>query len=440
MHTYGGANENMRYTIRKEFFGGLVYDKNQDYTMMIDQDFLEFLSVAYREPTKIKDMDAETIDFLEDEGFMENGNLNYSIIDSGYTGETLSAPGRIHFYYTSACNLNCAHCFTKANRVTRELSFDEKMNLLNQMVELGVNEILIGGGEPFTQTDFPDFVEACLERGIITKVFTNGLLLNDELIDRMSNWDLKYLSISIDGSTEDEYKATRGVCGLKQIKEVVRKIKEKCSFTVAASVTVGTANYQNAEKLLALIDEFGFDRLKVRPVKPAGNVLINRETFPKCENYMYFIKNAQLIWNEKYKEKFTLDFSWGDTRLFYNEEIQAIDLVDIVYPYEGYGCFAGKMNIVFDSAGNAITCGFLPDSLTKTECDNLQSKTLKQIWDNGQAFEKLRNLKGNPVCEDCRYYPICRGGCMARNIFYGLDINSVDPWCMKKRFPLYIYR
>ncbi len=425
-----------RYMVRHEFFGGLVYDKEQDMSLMIDEDFFELLS--FLQNHNLHEIDEEDSLFLESEGFLKEGKNNFRIIDSGFAGETLSAPGRVHFYYTKACNLNCAHCFTKANKVDVELTFEEKVDMLDQMVQLGINEILIGGGEPFTQKDFPDFVEACLSRGIITKVFTNGLLLNEELIKRMASWDIKYLSISIDGATEEEYKKTRGVYGLEIIRNNVELLKRYCSFTIAASVTIGSNNYQNAEGLLKLISDFGFDRLKVRPVKPAGNVLKNRSTFLTCDNYIEFIKTTQTIWNQKYAGQFTLDFSWGDTRLFYNSEINAIDLVDIVYPYEGYGCFAGKMNIVFDSAGNAITCGFLPDELAKSKCDNLRKKSIKEIWETGSKFHALRDLPGNSHCENCKYYPICRGGCMARNLFFGMDINQVDPWCMQKRFPLYL--
>ncbi len=57
--------------------------------------------------------------------------------------------------------------------------------------------------------------------------------------------------------------------------------------------------------------------------------------------------------------------------------------LDITYPYEGYGCFAGKINIVFDASGSALACDFLPDNLTKSNEDNLRNKTIKEIWETG---------------------------------------------------------
>ena len=428
-----------RYVVRHDFFGGLVYDRHEDTNILIDEDFYQALAFLKTVPqTNIMDIvGRDDFAFFESEGFLAEGMPNYRLIDSGHLEETLSAPGRVHFYYTSSCNLNCAHCFTKNAAVATEMSFGEKVNMLDQMYELGVNEILIGGGEPFTKSDFPDFVEACLSRDIITKVFTNGLLLSDKkLVERMANWNLKYMSISIDGSDEEEYEKVRGIKGLSIIKKNLEELKSCCNFTIAASITINPYNYQNAEKLLALIADFGFDRLKVRPVKPAGNVMLNRDVFLTADQYVHFIRDAQTIWNNKYRNRFTLDFSWGDTRLVYDSQDNAVVPLDITYPYEGYGCFAGKVNIVFDSAGNALTCGFLPDKLTRTQEDNLKHKTIKEIWESGAKFQELRNLPGNPACQNCNYYGICRGGCMARNLFFEKDINLPDPWCIRKYFPI----
>ena len=168
-----------RYVVRHEFFGGLVYDRQQDTNILIDEEFYGTLAYLKNIPdTKIlQAIGEEDASFLEDEEFLVNYHPNYRLIDSGFTNDTLSAPGRVHFYYTSSCNLNCAHCFSKSDSSPFEMTFEEKIHMLDQMYELGVNEILIGGGEPFTKRDFPDFVEACLARDIVTKVFTNGLVL-----------------------------------------------------------------------------------------------------------------------------------------------------------------------------------------------------------------------------------------------------------------------
>jgi len=427
----------MRYNVRKEYYGAIVYDKDNDLYCMIDEEFYDALGGICECGTAAYDED--TISFLTEEGFIEDGKVNYRLIDTGNVVPGVqSAPSRVHFYYTSSCNLNCAHCFTKQNAHKVELTYDQKIDMLDQMVDLGIGEILIGGGEPFTKSDFPDFVEACIARDISTKVFTNGLLLdNDELISRMSSWKLRYMAISFDGANDDDYAYVRGVSGLETIRTVAKKIKSSCSFELVAQVTVNHQNFDKAAQIVDRAFEFGFDRLKVRPIKPGGNVLLNPELFISAEQYSQFLVEAQRRYLEKYCESsFRVDFGWGDNRLFYNKESQAIEVLDVVYPYEDYGCLAAKLNIIFDSAGYAITCGFLPKELRSTDEDCLTKKTIKDIWSNGVMFKKLRNQPGNPTCRNCEYYEICRGGCIARNLFVGKDVNDVDPWCIKKYFPL----
>lgn len=53
--------------------------------------------------------------------------------------------------------------------------------------------------------------------------------------ERMANWNLKYMSISIDGSDEEEYEKVRGIKGLSIIKKNLEELKSCCNFTIAAS-------------------------------------------------------------------------------------------------------------------------------------------------------------------------------------------------------------
>lgn len=429
----------MRYIIRKEFYGAFVYDRFEDFCFAIDNEFLDVLLKISDLGLDNAEIDEDTMEFLYSEGFITNektGNFEYH--DNGFVPGTLSSPGRVHFYYTSKCNLNCSHCFSKDEKTYgEEMTFDQKINMLDQMQELGINEILIGGGEPFTQSDFPDFVEACLERKIITKVFTNGLLFSDKLIERMASWTIKYLSISVDGYSNEEYGLVRGISnGLDIIKKNIQKLKEKCTFTIAISITVNSHNYQYASEFLKVALDLGVDRIKVRPVKPSGNVNKNKDVFLAPEKYVKFIRDMQKEWNEYYSGKFQLDFSWGDSRLYYSKETNSIEVVNVAFPYDGYGCYAGKVSIVFDSYGNAMPCGFLPKPMLRTSEDNLSQKTIKEIWDSGRQFKALRNLSGNSICEACEYFPACRGGCIARLLFTGKKICDVDPWCLKEHFPI----
>lgn len=421
----------IRYTVRRDFFGALVYDREEDSYLAFNDELFSVLKLGVDEIQQQE----ELYQMLEDEGFVVEGEKNYIIFNNSFEGENLSSPARIHFYYTSKCNLNCAHCFTRKDNIGTEMTLDQKKNMVDQMCELGISEILIGGGEPFAKEDFFEFVEYCLEKNISTKVFSNGLLLDEELCRRIGKWNLTYLSISVDGATDDEYERIRGIRGISVLKRNISLLKQYCTFPIAISVTVGNDNYTHAEKYLKFAEECNVDRIKIRPTKPAGNVINNPNVYLSPERYLEFILTMQREWNVKYKGKFRLDFSWGDSRLYFDQVDDSMKVADIVFPYEGYGCFAGKASMVINAAGAVSPCGFLPSEMQYTVEDTIILKSIKEIWDNGKKFNALRHQKGNEKCINCQYYGSCRGGCIARILYSGNTMNSVDPWCLDNFFP-----
>lgn len=425
-------SERFRYTVREEFFGALVYDRDEDSYLAFDDELLSILGLDIK---TIKE-NHDVYQLLVDECFIADDKKNYSVFNNTHIGENLSSPARIHFYYTSKCNLNCAHCFTKKDNVGNEMTLEQKKTMVRQMQLLGISEILIGGGEPFAQEDFMEFLEFCLKNNISTKVFTNGLLLNDTLCKELGDYNLTYLSISVDGTTDDEYEKIRGVRGISILKRNIALLKKYCSFPIAISVTVGNDNYTNAEKYLKFAEECNVDRIKIRPTKPAGNVLDNPDVYLTPEKYLMFILTMQREWNRSYNGKFRLDFSWGDSRLYYDATDNSMKVADIVFPYEGYGCFAGKASMVINAAGGASPCGFLPSKMQFTKEDNITIKSIKEIWDSGRKFVGLRKQKGNERCKNCIYFGTCRGGCIARTLYSGKTINEVDPWCLAEFFPV----
>lgn len=429
-----------RYVIRRESFGALLYDKIEDCCIAVDPEFFSLLKKLESDfSVTIKTVDSDVIQMLKFECLItDDDKINYRIFEQDHMPGVLSSPPRIHFYYTSRCNLNCVHCFARdrMDDSAPDLTYKEKIQLLDQIESLGISEILIGGGEPFIEEDFCDFVEECLRRGIVTKVFTNGLLINNQLIDRMSKWNIKYLSVSIDGATASEYFLTRKTQGLEQVEDAIRLIHQHCSFSVAISITVNRMNYRNAGLYLELAKYVGADRIKIRPTKPSGNVYKNPEIFPDPEMYVSFIKAMQNEWLANYRDYFTLDYSWGDARLYYSPESNTMEVVNIPFPYNGYGCFAGKASMVIDAKGNAIPCGFLPEAMQMNGRLNIRDVPLKDIWDKGKGFTAFRNLNGNETCLACEYYGMCRGGCIARILFAGRAMTDVDPWCLKDYFPI----
>ncbi|HEY4331428.1 MAG TPA: radical SAM protein, partial [Ilumatobacteraceae bacterium] len=108
----------------------------------------------------------------------------------------LDAPICLTWELTYACNLQCVHCLSSSGqRDPRELTTDEAKRVLDELHDLQVFYINIGGGEPMIRRDFFELVEYAISRGIGVKFSTNGAFIDADKARRLAAMD--YLDVQI---------------------------------------------------------------------------------------------------------------------------------------------------------------------------------------------------------------------------------------------------
>ena len=106
----------------------------------------------------------------------------------------LRAPVNVTWEITLKCNLHCVHCLSDAGvSAGNELTTPECRVLVDQLTALKVFQVNIGGGEPFIRDDFFDLLRYSHEKGLVTCVSTNGMLVDDGLAKRLSRLKMLYL-------------------------------------------------------------------------------------------------------------------------------------------------------------------------------------------------------------------------------------------------------
>ena len=145
---------------------------------------------------------------------------------------------------TSACNLHCAGCYSRQNHACMDsepvdqLTTGDWKSIFSEAGELGVNFILLAGGEPLLRKDV---IEAAGEYpDILFPVFTNGTLLNDEYIKLFDKKRNLVPVLSIEGRQEktDERRGEGIYDSLQKAMERIRKNH----LIFGASVTATSAN------------------------------------------------------------------------------------------------------------------------------------------------------------------------------------------------------
>ena len=87
----------------------------------------------------------------------------------------LDAPICLTWELTYACNLACVHCLSSSGRRDpKELTTAEALAVVDELADLQVFYVNLGGGEPMIRKDFLDIVDHAVGRNVGVKFSTNG--------------------------------------------------------------------------------------------------------------------------------------------------------------------------------------------------------------------------------------------------------------------------
>ncbi len=90
---------------------------------------------------------------------------------------------RMHWFLRERCNLErCAYCFGPLPE--DNVSPEKDVQLARVLVDSGVREVILGGGEPTLARNLEEVMGILKEGDVYISLHTNGLLLTDERLDR----------------------------------------------------------------------------------------------------------------------------------------------------------------------------------------------------------------------------------------------------------------
>lgn len=149
---------------------------------------------------------------------------------------------------TLTCNAKCKHCGSSAEKkkYDGELTTEEIKSAFKQIAnDMDATKILINvtGGEPLVRKDLFDVMEyATNELGFHWGMTTNGILLNDENIEKLRKANMETISISIDG-LQETHDTFRGVPGAYEI--IIKNIQKLRQAGYAKHIQVTTVFHKD---------------------------------------------------------------------------------------------------------------------------------------------------------------------------------------------------
>ena len=108
------------------------------------------------------------------------------------------SPLYVQFYITARCNLACEQCnIIYSDAKHQEMNIDQINKVAENLKKIGVNIVLLIGGEPFIRKDIDKIVKAFTSRNIHVRMQTNGIATEKQLKSCV-DYGGKDISISLD--------------------------------------------------------------------------------------------------------------------------------------------------------------------------------------------------------------------------------------------------
>lgn len=122
-------------------------------------------------------------------------------------------PSSGHFELTPLCNLDCKMCYVHLQDPTvreRMLTGEQWISIMKEAIAYGMTGVLLTGGEALTHPDFWMIYEYLIQAGVNIRLKSNGILLNEENVERLSKYPPTGIEVSLYGCDSESYLAVTG--------------------------------------------------------------------------------------------------------------------------------------------------------------------------------------------------------------------------------------
>jgi len=338
---------------------------------------------------------------------------------------------------TKRCNLHCLHCYSGSDNSASEEELDtrEAEAMIDDLAEYGSPVLLFSGGEPLMRKDLFDLIGHARNRGMRAVLSTNGTLITRGIAERLEEYGLSYVGISVDGVPETHNRFR----GRSDAYERALEGLEHCrnaGIKVGLRFTMSRYNVQDLSGVFDLVEERAIPRICVYHLVPAGR---GSELADGCMPH------------EQTRE--ALDLMINRTRLLHERghapEVLTVDNhADGVYLYlrllrENPERAERVFELLRMNGGNSSGVGIgcvswdgtvHPDQFWRHyRIGNVRERPFSELWEDrsdpllDMLKDKRAHVKGR--CADCSFLELCGGNFRVRAEALTGDTWASDPAC-----------
>jgi mycofactocin radical SAM maturase len=330
----------------------------------------------------------------------------------------LDAPICLTWELTYACNLSCVHCLSSSGRRDpRELTTAEAFAVLDELRDLQVFYINIGGGEPMIRRDFFAIIEHAVANEIGVKFSTNGAFIDADAAVRLAATDYLDIQISLDGLDAATNDAVRGTGSHATAMRAMDHLVDAGFGPFKISVVVTRHNVDQLDGFLALADSYGA-QLRVTRLRPSGRGAESWHELHPTNEQQRQIHSWLLEHGDPGRARPVLT---GDSFFHLNALGEPLPGLNM--------CGAGRVVCLIDPIGDVYACPFVIHDQFRAGSVR-DDGGFRRVWRHSEVFRDLREPHSAGACASCGSFDACQGGCMAAKFFTGLPLDGPDPECV----------
>ena len=292
-----------------------------------------------------------------------------------------------HFDLTYDCNLRCGHCYVvKENRP--ELTTAEIKSILAQLAETGVLYLTLSGGEILTRKDFFEIAFYARELNFALRLLTNGTLLNEEKVKKVSSFYPELVGISIYSTKPEVHdKITTQKGSFKKSISAIKMLRDQ-DVRVKISTIIMRQNINDYHLIYELAQKFGTEFQADYRIAPKSNGARDPLDFHIKEKDLFRVLSDPIFLREDQTEL-------QETSL--TEHYSGV--------FDTIPCGAGHMSCYISPYGDVCPCVQL-----LIKCGNLKENSFNEIWEKSPQMQKFRavTISDLPVCSSCNLFQYCR--------------------------------
>jgi len=325
----------------------------------------------------------------------------------------LSAPTEVHVVLSRRCAAGCTGCYVDATPQGAALSFEEACGILDDLSEMGVFHVALGGGEALELDYLFAVAEHAAKVGIVPNLTTSGLGMSAAQAARCRVFG--QINVSVDGIGA-AYERARGFDGYGHAERAL-KLLRAVKAEVGINCVVSRSSFDGLREVARLARRLDLSELELLRFKPVGRGLLHldEELTPQQAKEIYPLA---LRLTARFRLRVKLDCSFAPMVFFHKPSQKAAQFFGV------QGCVAGDVLAAVTPEGALTGCSFCG----APEADARIPGSMRAAWDKG--FREFRDhpQRAPEPCASCDYLRLCRGGCRAVALAHG-GMEALDPGC-----------